>query len=104
MGQKLDAALTSPVAGAEAPEHGGGVRAQGMGSGRLSHRRGRAAVLVTDRAAVNGRAGVESPVVPDLTGGAVVLTRVISRLVVGVAGSRRSLDSGTVCRDVGRLL
>ena len=31
--QKLDAALKSPVAVAERPEHGGGVRAQGMGSG-----------------------------------------------------------------------
>ena len=33
--QKLDAALTLPVAVAEGPEHGGGVRAQGHGIGRV---------------------------------------------------------------------
>ncbi len=31
VGQKLDAALKSPVAVAEGPEHGGGVGAQGHG-------------------------------------------------------------------------
>ncbi len=42
VGQKLDAALNSPVAVAEGPEHGGGVSAQGnMGSGRVSDLWGR---------------------------------------------------------------